>query len=733
METVSVLVPYPVDKAYDYRVPQGLHLNMGDYVWVPLGKKEVIGVVWGIGQGDVPPDKIKLVYSRIDLPSLPAIHRDFIDWVAGYTLTPKGSVLKMTLSAPSVFMPPKMVSGFKISDSVDPSLYMMLLPSHRRVLDFMKDGKVRRMAELNKLSGCSSSILKKLTQSGFLLSIPIVESGPCIAPDLRHEKPSLSPEQQKVAQCFLNDISSQTFKPSLLDGVTGSGKTETYFEAVAEIIRQGKQALILLPEIALSNAFLDRFQKRFGCAPALWHSNITPAQRRIVWRSVCMGETKVVVGARSALFLPYSQLGVIIIDEEHDPGFKQEEGVIYNARDMAVVRAHLSKIPVILVSATPSLETIYNAWNKPDGTGRYSLYHLHSRYGGARLPRIETIDLRLHKPERGDFLAPVLIEAIKETLTLGEQVLLFLNRRGYAPLTLCRTCGHRFECARCTAWLVEHKKTGCLHCHHCGLQTKIPELCPSCGDINSLVACGPGVERVHEEIKKLFPDIRSIILASDLTQGVEDMRITLQQIAQHKIDLIIGTQIIAKGHHFPKLTLVGVVDADLGLNGGDLRAAERTYQMLHQVAGRAGREDRQGRVYLQSWMPDNRIMKALAQGSRDAFLVAEAQEREAAYMPPYCRLAAIIVAGRDNQHVQMIADELGRSAPQGVNEKGQRIQTLGPAPAPLFRLRGRYRYRLLIRADKSYPIQKVIANWLSGIKIPSNIRVYIDIDPQNFL
>ena len=484
----------------------------------------------------------------------------------------------------------------------------------------------------------------------------------------------------------------------------------------------GKQALILLPEIALSNAFLVRFKDRFGCAPALWHSSLSDHQRKVTWRGVASGESKVVVGARSALFLPYKDLGVIIVDEEHDPAYKQEEGVIYNARDMAVVRAHMGKIPVALVSATPSLETMQNVW-----LGKYDHLALPDRHGGAGMPDIHLIDLTKDKPEKDHFIAPSLIDAMQKTIDDKGQILLFLNRRGYAPLTLCRTCGHRFECPRCTAWLIEHKKTNKLHCHHCGYDVRIPPQCPKCHDTDSLAACGPGVERIFEEVKEKFPEARTAILSSDTATTHEQLRAMLGDIREHKIDIIIGTQIIAKGHHFPKLTCVGVIDADLGLSGGDLRASERTFQLLHQVAGRAGRESDKGHVYLQSYNPQSRVMQSLASNSRDDFLEVEAAQREAAKMPPFTRLAGIIVSGRDEKLVLEVSKKLGQTSPHGTG-----IQTLGPTDAPMYRLRGKFRRRLLVRAEKIIDMQKAISHWLDDLKIPSTVRVQVDMDPQSF-
>ena len=696
-------------------------LKAGDYVCVPLGNRQVSAVVWEEeGQGGVAPDKLKSVFSKYDLPPMPQAHRDFLDWMAAYTMAAKGAVLKLALSVPAALEPPKYVTGYQAKPSVPAG--QGLSPQGTKVMEAASDGLSRRAVELAREAGCSAGVVKGLAEKGYLDIVEMYPAPPCRNPDPDRKGPDLSEQQQGAADTLTSRIKSGRYHAALVDGVTGAGKTEVYFEAVAETLRQGCQVLILLPEIALSNAFLDRFQARFGCAPALWHSSLSPGRRKTTWRGVATGESRVVVGARSALFLPYADLGLIIVDEEHDPAYKQEEGVIYNARDMAVVRAHLGKIPVVLVSATPSLETMQNAWD-----GRYDHIRLPDRHGGASLPDIHLIDLKQDKPDRQCFIAPTLHKALTDTLARQEQSLLFLNRRGYAPLTLCRSCGHRFECPRCSAWLIEHRRTGRLHCHHCDYFMRVPDICPACQDKDSLAACGPGVERILEETQSLFPEARISVLSSDTATTHDDLAKILSAIHAHEVDMIIGTQIIAKGHHFPNLTCVGVVDADLGLSGGDLRATERTYQLLHQVAGRAGRAAQKGHVYLQTFHPENRVMQALATGDRDLFLEVEAQQRQAARMPPFSRLAGIIVSGRDEQQVVDVSRQLGQCAPQG-----EEINTLGPADAPLYRLRGKYRRRLLVRAAKNIDLQKAVAHWLAQVKTPSAVRIQIDVDPQSF-
>ena len=513
------------------------------------------------------------------------------------------------------------------------------------------------------------------------------------------------------------------FSVSLLDGVTGAGKTEVYFEAIAAALEADRQVLVLLPEIALTAQFLGRFEERFGAPPLEWNSDVPRARRRRVWRAVADGRARVVVGARSSLFLPFKELGLIVVDEEHDQSYKQEDGVIYHARDMAVVRGQLEKAPVVLATATPSLETATNV-----EAGRYNFIHLPTRHGGAKLPEISLVDLRKDPPQRQTWISPPLQKAITETLEQEEQTLLFLNRRGYAPLTLCRTCGHRLECPNCTSWLVEHRFAGRLNCHHCGYFTRMPKICPECGAEDRMAACGPGVERLAEEVATLYPEARVELMTSDTIWSPSAAAEIVRRVQDHEIDILIGTQLVAKGHHFPKLTLVGVIDADLGLNGGDLRAGERTYQLLHQVAGRAGREEHPGRVFLQTYHPEHPVMEALVAGERDAFMAAESEQRKLGGWPPFGRLAAIIVSSPEESHVDGVARALARSAPQAPDFK-----VLGPAPAPLAILRGRHRRRLLVRTTRAVRIQDRLRPWIASIKPPNAVRVQVDIDPYSFL
>ncbi|HET6619383.1 MAG TPA: primosomal protein N' [Dongiaceae bacterium] len=712
---IGVLLPLPLSGAYDYLVPDGIEVATGDFVEVPLGSRSVLGVVWGEAKDDVPRGKLKRIEAKIEVAPLPEISRRFIDWVAGYCLSAPGAVLKMAMSVSDAFKPERSLKAYAAGDPASGQV----TAARQRVLDALADVPSMLPGELARAAGVTPSVLARMAELGQLRIVAQPLAKPFGQPDPDLPAARLSPAQRAAADELIQAHAGVT----LLDGVTGSGKTEVYFEAIAACLKRGKQALILLPEIALTAQWLERFTERFGAAPGQWHSELTGLERRLTWRAVLRGDAKVVVGARSALFLPYRDLGLIIVDEEHEQAFKQEDGVVYQARDMAVVRGHLAQIPVILASATPSLETMHNV-----ETGRYRFLHLPDRHGPAQLPEVRLIDLRREPPPRQSWLSPPLREAVRATLERKEQALLFLNRRGYAPLTLCRACGHRLQCPNCSAWLVEHRYLGRLQCHHCGFESPPPAKCPACQAEGSMAACGPGVERVAEEAAALFPEASRLILTSDTASGPAKTAELLRMIAHREVDLVIGTQIIAKGHHFPNLTLVGVVDADLGLSGGDLRAAERTFQLLHQVAGRAGRADLAGLVLIQTYDPSRAVMQALKAGDRDRFYALEAEERKLAGMPPFGRLAAVILSGGDPDAVDRLGQHLARSAP---HQDG--LQVLGPAPAPLALLRGRHRRRFLVKTRRDLAPQAVLRKWLSGVKTRGDLALEIDIDPYSFM
>ncbi len=722
---VAVMLPYPFPGPFDYRLPPELDPEPGDVVLVPLNGRETVGVIWDGQPGKAAPEpKLKPVSACLDTPPMRQALRRFIDWMAAYTLTPPGEVMAMALRV----LPPSaelQVSGWRRPLPPSPSREGRegVTEGRRRVLEALGQCEPQSTAALAKAAGVGAGVIHGMAKAALLVAAPLPPERPFVQPDPEHPGAALSPDQQEAAAVLRRAVAERAFSVTLLDGVTGSGKTEVYFGAVAEALRAGRQALVLLPEIALSSQWLERFTQRFGVAPAVWHSDLSSRIRRITWREVAAGRAVVVVGARSALYLPFPDLGLIVVDEEHETAFKQEEGVVYHARDMAVVRARFEQAPAVLVSATPSLETMANV-----EAGRYRRITLPTRHGGARLPAVEAIDLRETPPERGHFLSPVLIAATRETLAKGEQAMLFLNRRGYAPLTLCRACGHRMQCPNCTAWLVEHRTRRVLQCHHCGHAVPIPEHCPACGAAHSLTPVGPGVERIADEAAVLFPEARRLVMASDTIPGPKAATEASQAVAARAVDLVIGTQIVAKGWHFPFLTLVGVVDADLGLAGGDLRAAERTVQLLHQVAGRAGRAEAPGRVLLQTFSPEHPVMQALVEGDFAGFLAREAEQRRPGHWPPYGRLAALIVSA-DAAHVaDHVARELGRAAPGGAG-----VTVLGPAPAPLSILRGRHRRRLLLKTQRDVAVQPILREWLAKVPVPRGARVEVDVDPVSFL
>jgi primosomal protein N' (replication factor Y) (superfamily II helicase) len=692
---VDVLVPVALDRAYSYRVPAALELAPGDIVTVPLGPRETTGVVWAENANPNPrlDNRLKDVEDKLDYPPLKPELRRFVEWVASYTLSSRGMVLRMCLRMGEHLGAERERIGVRLAGAAPERL----TTARRRVLDLLADGMVRGKAEAAREAGVSAGVIDGLIDEGTLAAL-----------------------QKTVAQ--------GGYSVTLLDGVTGSGKTEVYFEAVADAIRRGRQSLILMPEIALTTQFLDRFAARFGTRPAEWHSELSPRLRARTWRAVADDEVSVVVGARSALFLPYADLGLIVVDEEHDPAYKQEDGVRYHARDMAVVRGHIAGIPIVLSSATPSIESEVNARR-----GRYARLSLPERFGGQRLPTVEAIDLRRERPPPGRFIAPRLAAAVKTALERREQALLFLNRRGYAPLTLCRACGFRFACPNCDAWLVDHRFRRQLVCHHCGFGMPHPPTCPKCGAADSFVPVGPGVERLEEEVRALFPDARILVLSSDLVATIERMREELAAVAAGRFNIVIGTQLVAKGHHFPMLNLVGVVDADLGLSNGDPRAAERTFQLLHQVIGRAGRDAGVGQGLLQTHQPDHPVMRALIAQDREAFYAAEIAAREKSGYPPFGRLASIVVSGSDKHATAAYARELARAAP--LNENATHgVRVLGPAEAPLALVRGRHRFRLLLKAPRNYDLPAYLRRWLA--KAPKRrgpIKLEIDVDPQSFL
>jgi primosomal protein N' (replication factor Y) (superfamily II helicase) len=704
----------------DYRVPDGMAVRPGSIVVAPVGPRKLLGVAWEphrLPANEVPDARLRPLAGVLDVPPVAAALRRLCEWTADYYLSPLAAVLRMVLPSSAALEGPRQLTEYRATGHLPDRL----TPQREKALAALggRQGTIRELADQ---AGVSDAVMRGLVNAGALEAVAVDADRPLRCPDPGHAPPDLNADQRDAAASLASAV-GKGFDPVLLDGVTGSGKTEVYFEAIAECLRQGRQALVLLPEIALTEPFLHRFEARFGCAPVAWHSGLRSSERRRNWRGIASGEAAVTVGARSALFLPYARLGLIVVDEAHEPSFKQEDGVQYHARDTAVMRAKFEDIPVILSSATPAIESRHMV-----EIGRYREVTLPHRFAGASLPEIGAINLTEDPPPRGRWLAPTLVQELEANLDSGEQSLLFLNRRGFAPLTLCRNCGHRFQCPNCTAWMVEHRLMHRLACHHCGHVMPPPKACPECGEEDSLVACGPGVERIADEVAELFPEARTAIVTSDTIWSPARAAEFVAAMERGEIDIVIGTQLVTKGYHFPNLTLVGVVDADLGLAGGDLRAAERSFQQIQQVAGRAGRGDKPGRVLVQTHDPEAPVIAALVSGDAPGFYAAETDSRREAAMPPFGRLAAIVVSAEDSSEAEAVARRIGNAAPQVDG-----MAVFGPAPAPLAMLRGRHRQRLLVHARRSLDVQDVIRDWLAEVDWSSKVRVSVDVDPYSFL
>ncbi|OWY14815.1 primosomal protein N' [Thioclava sp. F34-6] len=717
---VAVLTAEPIGRPLDYRAPEGGCYN-GAFVEVPLGPRKVLGVVWGPGEGGFDAAKLRAVNRVFDVPPMRDELRIFLERMAEYTMTPLPQVLRLATRAPGLGDPPGMRKIYRLGDR-EPS---RMTDARARVLEVLEEhgGAGFYLSELAHLAGVTTQVVKGLVKTGALIEAEVPRDQPF--PRLDPARPGKALSEAQTAAAAALRTGSGAYSTTLLKGVTGSGKTEVYLEAVAECLRKGRQALVLLPEIALSSEFLSRVEARFGARPGEWHSGVTQSERRRLWKACGAGEVQLVVGARSALFLPFRDLGLIVVDEEHDSSYKQEEGVLYNARDMAVLRASGCSAQVVLASATPSLETWANA-----EAGKYQRLDLGARFGTAELPEMGTIDMRDEAIESAHWIGPTLVKEVLARVAEGQQAMLFLNRRGYAPVTICRACGHQIGCDHCDARMVEHRFLKRLVCHQCGETKPIPVKCPSCEVEGKLAPVGPGVERLAEEVAERFPDARLAVLSSDLFGSARALKEKIAEIAQGEADIIIGTQIVAKGHNFPRLTLVGVIDADLGLQGSDLRAAEKTFQLMRQVAGRAGRAEEKGAALLQTYQPEHPVIRAILGGDEEAFWAQEAAARQAQGVPPYGRMAGIILSGPDLQPLFEIGNHLARND-AALRRIG--AQVFGPAPAPIARVRGRHRVRMLVKAEKSAPLQGALKAWLKGLKLPTNARLAVDIDPQSFL
>jgi primosomal protein N' (replication factor Y) (superfamily II helicase) len=705
----KVILPNVNLNYFDYKSIAGL--VAGDYVAVPFRNTVKVGVIRGFSDtSDVPEEKLRSIIEKIDQPSLSTKMLQFMDKFSSYNLTSLGDILKMVIPIDSVFTENSRDTQYTLNVTDT-----RLTEKQKNVANYLKNNFGTK-SEIAEATTISKSVINNMIEKGILIKTKQILDIHNLS---KYELPQLLNEQTKAAIFLKAQIDKNSFNVTLIDGVTGSGKTEVYFSAIHEALKQGKQAVILLPEIVLTSQLISRFEKRFGFPPDTWHSGHKKSERQKIWKRISIGESKIVIGARSALLLPYNNLGIIVVDEEHDQSYKQEEGVTYNARDMAVLRAREENIPIILSSATPSLESIANV-----RAGKYQKIVMTSRYGKAKLPKFQIVDLRENKY---GWISQTLLRAIEDNLSHKRQVMLFLNRRGYAPLTLCRTCGYRFMCQACSSWLVEHKKYSRLSCHHCDYSIARPKTCPECSKEDTLVACGPGVERIEEEIQKKFPKAKIALMTKDNLKTLEEINVVVKKIEQHEVDIVIGTQLIAKGHHFPSIALVGVIDADIGLSGGDPRASEKTYQLLEQVGGRAGREHFEGKVIIQTYNPNNNLLGSLYANNKDRFIELELQGRKKYNMPPFSRLACINLSGLAEATVIAAGKRIVKAAP--TNKK---IQVFGPTASSMSKIRGRFRYKIFFQAEKLFNIQKYITHTLAQLNLPPSVRVKIDIDPYNF-
>ncbi len=717
MMNAQVLFPVNVPGAFDYRVPAEMSVQRGDFVFAPIGKQMKLGVVWDIVEDDGTRTLKDIAGIKAAQP-LSVDMLKFAAWTSAYNCVSLGLVLRMIIRSYKALDPSPVVTQFSPSGI----LPAKMSPARNAILE-LGGPFPARASEIAQRAGVSAGVVRSFEKAGGMTAQSLAVDRPFDLPVSDYGGMDLTPAQKNASDDLIYQVAQRDFNVSLLDGVTGSGKTEVYFEAIAEALKDGGQALVLVPEIALTQASMSRFKSRFGVEPAPWHSQLPDAQRRRVWREAAQGRAKLVVGARSALYLPFPKLRLIVVDEEHDTSYKQEEGVIYNARDMAVVRAKIAKHSVILASATPSLESLVNA-----RTGRYAHVILPERPGAVTLPDINLVDLKDHAPEKGDYISMPLIEAMNTVLTRGEQAMLYLNRRGYAPLIICRNCGEKLKSPDTDSWLVEHRTTGRAMCHQTGFSMRMPKACPECKAEETLVPVGPGVERVAEEAARHFPEAKIEIFSSDTSGNPADIAARMARMEQGEIDILVGTQMVVKGHNFPHLTFVGVVDGDLSLAGGDPRAGERTYQTLVQVAGRAGRADKPGHALIQTHQPEHEALAALEAGDRERFISAELALREALLLPPYGKLAAIIISGPDKAKAEAFAKKTVSLAP-----RAEGVEILGPSEPPIGRLRGMYRRRILVQSEDSVNLSKYMRTWRGRIKVPNKYKLHIDIDPQSFM
>ncbi|HOY47455.1 MAG TPA: primosomal protein N' [Alphaproteobacteria bacterium] len=726
-DIVKVLIPNVVNVGYDYRLKSPA--NIGDYVHVSVMNKPYVGVIIGRGDSGLLESKIKNVVAVFDFPGMSKFDLEWIKKMSEWTMMPMGNVLRLIVNVPDAFVPPKLEKLYSFNDDKK----VRQTENRQAVADAYSsnDNQPMSVNDVKNIARVSSAVINSMIKNGTLKETDyrIKNTNNNFIHDYSNTGNVVLNQEQKYAADEIAKNINNGFSVFLLDGITGSGKTQVYFDSAWRAYEQGKSVLLMMPEIALTAQFMSRFESRFGAKPVVWHSNLTAANRRKIWRGVANGKIRMVVGTRSALFLPWQNLGLIVVDEEHDGSYKQVDMGNYHARDMAILRAKISGFPIILASATPSAETIKNV-----KSGKYKELRLKSRFGGAQMPTIETIDMRAEKPKKYSVgqinhsgnLSPSLINAIKETLDDGQQIMLFINRRGFAPIVHCKKCGWTAQCPDCSVGMTYHKRNGKLLCHICGRTENMSDVCLQCG--GEVSTFGVGLEKVQEEINAKFPNAKTALVSSDTMMSRQALERLVSKMESGEIDIVIGTQILAKGHHFPNLTLVGVVDSDMGLFGADFRAGEHTFQQLFQVAGRAGRGDKPGRVLLQTFQPEHPVIKSICAADRDAFMAQDMESRSIAKMPPYGQLIAVVVEAQKENILKKYCSDLISNAPE---LKGGKI--MGPIAAQLYQIRNWYRMRFLVAGDERANLQPVVKQWLDRVKQPNNVRVKIDVNPQNFM
>ncbi len=715
----NIYLPLKLQKAYTYGFYDNQNIQIGDIVLVSLGNKNMYGIVSEIVDTiDFDASKLKFIIEKVqDIPSLSENLLLFLQKLSNYYVCNFGNVLKLAIN----------VAGFDFNKvehlvGLNPLFNKKITINKGRanIIEALANKDYLEKKYLANIAGVSIGVINTLIKENFLeLKTQSLYSN--FQQNLYYQPLELSCDQQKISQDILNFYQDKKFAfcVSLLQGVPGAGKTEVYFEVLTQVLKQNKQVLIMLPEIALSTQIMQRFEERFNVKPYVWHSGITKQVKKDAWVNAGTGNLKVIIGARSSLFLPFKNLGLIIVDEEHDSSYKQEEGVIYNARDMAVMRAKLHNIPIMLASATPSLESLHNAQKN-----KYQLFKLQGRFNKHQMPQFKVVDMREEALAKGHYVSKVFEKQIQENLNAKEQSLIFINKRGYCNTSLCKSCGEKVLCVNCDIPLVEHRQKNSLLCHYCGYSIAITKVCSSCE--GEVISFGFGIEKIFEEVQDKFKDAKIALLSSDTLTTHNKAVEMLEDINNNKYDILIGTQIISKGYHFPNLTFVGILDGDYMYNL-DLKSSEKSWQLLYQVSGRSGRGEKAGKVAIQTYNPNSSLIESLVSQNYENFIQNELNNRQNLNFPPFGKLAGVIVSSKNKVDLENYCKYLQQISPHSSNQ----YSILGPIDAPIAFLRGFYRKRFLVKTNINVNIQKLLKHWIDNNNL-YNIKLQIDVDPINF-